>query len=237
VTDSVSDYLFVTEQSGIDNLLREGHASEQMFLVGNVMVDTLLSQMGRATARAAWQRFGLGHRRYGVVTLHRPSNVDDPARLDAVIGALQSAAGDLPLVFPVHPRTRARLDAIGRGNPGGLVTCDPLPYVDFLSLLCGARAVITDSGGIQEETTMLGVPCLTLRDNTERPVTITRGTNRLIGTDVTAVAGELAAVLASPMPRVPPPPFWDGAAATRIVEVLERAFVADAHPACAASPV
>ena len=237
VTDSVADYLFVTEQSGIDNLLREGHSREQMFLVGNVMVDTLLSQAARATARAAWQPFGLAHRGYGVVTLHRPSNVDDPARLDATVDALQSAAGNLPLVFPVHPRTRARLDAIGRADLGGLVTCDPLPYVDFLSLLSGARAVITDSGGIQEETTMLGVPCLTLRDNTERPVTVARGTNRLIGTDVTVITRELATELASPMPRISPPPFWDGAAATRIVDVLERAFVANAHAGYVASPV
>jgi UDP-N-acetylglucosamine 2-epimerase (non-hydrolysing) len=236
VTDSIADLHFVTEQSGIDNLLREGHASEQMFLVGNVMMDTLLAHAPRAHARAAWERFELAHGNYGVVTLHRPSNVDDPDRLLSLIAALRSAARRLPLVFPVHPRTRARLDSAGHSDPGTLITCEPLPYVDFLSLLCGARAVITDSGGIQEETTMLGVPCLTLRDSTERPITITHGTNRLIGSAVDAIVPALDSVLDAPPPRLAPPPLWDGSAATRIVGVLERTFVAGIENLRARSP-
>ena len=226
VTDSIADFLFATEQSGIDNLRREGRADEQMFLVGNVMVDTLLTQHARAGSRACWQRFGVAQGGYGVVTLHRPSNVDDPVRLSALVAALESAAATIPLVFPVHPRTRARLQV--RLPSSGLILCDPLSYVDFLSLLGGARAVITDSGGIQEETTILGVPCLTLRDNTERPITITHGTNRLIGSDSRAIVPHLQAVLAAPMPRPAAPPLWDGATAVRIVDILERAFAADA---------
>ena len=238
LTDAISDYLFVTEESGIGNLRREGRHDEQMFLVGNVMVDTLLAQHARARSRAAWERFGLPHGGYGVVTLHRPSNVDEPARLRALVAALDAAAMRLPLLFPVHPRTRARLDSV-RLKPDStpvsdehsrLITCEPLSYVDFVSLLGGARVVITDSGGIQEETTVLGVPCLTLRDNTERPITITHGTNRLIGSDVGAIVPHLDSVLAAPMPRVSSPPLWDGSTATRIVDILERAFVAGAHP-------
>ena len=227
VTDSISDYLFVTEKSGIDNLTREGLPPERLFLVGNVMIDTLLAQAAGARRRAICRGFGLTHQRYGVVTLHRPSNVDEPQRLRQLAARLETAACSLPLIFPVHPRTRARLDDIGAGEFHRLTICDPLPYVDFLSLLVGARVVVTDSGGIQEETTMIGVPCLTLRDNTERPITITHGTNRLIGSDPDAITRELASVLASPMPQNAPPPLWDGRAAERIVEALERAFITD----------
>ena len=247
LTDAVSDYLFVTEESGIGNLRREGRHDEQMFLVGNVMVDTLLAQHARARSRAAWERFGLPPGGYGVVTLHRPSNVDEPARLRALVAALDAAAMRLPLLFPVHPRTRAQLVSVGlkpdstssgrddvvsgfSRTSSGLILCEPLSYLDFVSLLGGARVVITDSGGIQEETTVLGVPCLTLRDNTERPITITHGTNRLIGSDVRAIVPHLDSVLAAPMPRESSPPLWDGSTATRIVEILERAFVTDGHP-------
>jgi UDP-N-acetylglucosamine 2-epimerase (non-hydrolysing) len=227
VTDSIADYLFVTEPSGADNLSREGHPLERVFLVGNVMIDTLLSQAARARARGAWRGFGMTHQAYGVVTLHRPSNVDDPCRLLELAAGLESAAASLPLIFPVHPRTRARLDEAGAGGFRRLVMCDPLPYIDCLSLLAGARAVITDSGGIQEETTVLGVPCLTLRDTTERPITITHGTNRLIGSHPAAILRELETVLSSPMPNVAAPPLWDGRAAERIVDILERAFVSN----------
>jgi UDP-N-acetylglucosamine 2-epimerase (non-hydrolysing) len=228
LTDAISDHLFVTEESGIANLRREGRHDEQMFLVGNVMVDTLLAQHARARSRAAWEQFGLPHGGYGVVTLHRPSNVDEPARLRTLVAALDAAAMRLPLLFPVHPRTRVRLGAAELSDR--LITCDPLSYVDFVSLLGGARVVITDSGGIQEETTVLGVPCLTLRDNTERPITITHGTNRLIGSDARAIVPHLDSVLAAPMPRESSPPLWDGSTATRIVEILERAFVTGVQP-------
>ena len=228
LTDSLSDYLFVTEESGVGNLQREGRSDEQMFLVGNVMVDTLLAQQARARSRAAWERFGVTHGGYGVETLHRPSNVDDPARLRAVVAALDDAATRLPLLFPVHPRTRARL--AGSALSDRLIACEPLSYIDFVSLLCGARVAITDSGGIQEETTVLGVPCLTLRDNTERPITITHGTNRLIGSDVRAIVPHLDRVLAAPMPCMSSPALWDGSTATRIVDILERAFIGGANP-------
>jgi len=236
LTDALADYLFVTEQAGVDNLRREGVADARIFLVGNVMIDTLLGQAEEAASRAAWRRFGLQPQSYAVATLHRPSNVDDPANLARLFSALETAADRLPIVFPVHPRTRSRLAAAGLAGSGTLFLCDPQPYTDFLSLLSGARVVLTDSGGIQEETTILRVPCLTLRENTERPITIERGTNRLIGIDPAVIVRELDAVLGQPMPRTAPPPLWDGAAAERIVAILEKAFAAlqAARPAAAA---
>ena len=228
VTDSIADYLFVTEQSGVDNLFREGHPRERVFLVGNVMIDTLLAQASRALDAAAWRRYGLAYQGYGVVTLHRPSNVDDPYRLRELASVLRSVAASLPLVFPVHPRTRARLAQFGIGDLGAVLMCDPLPYVDFLSLLGGARVAVTDSGGVQEETTVLGVPCLTMRDNTERPVTVSHGTNRVIGSEPAVLGDALAAVLAVPVPPATSPPLWDGHAAERIVAILEREFVTGA---------
>jgi len=225
LTDALSDYLFVTEQAGVDNLCREGVPPERIFLVGNVMIDTLLAQAEEAAARAAWRRYGFEAQSYAVATLHRPSNVDDPSNLAQLFSALEAAAKRLPVIFPVHPRTRARLTASALTPFGALTLCEPMPYTDFLSLLSGARVVLTDSGGIQEETTILRVPCLTLRENTERPITTERGTNRLIGIDPSAIVRELDAVLAEPMPRTAPPPLWDGAAAERIVSILEQSFL------------
>jgi UDP-N-acetylglucosamine 2-epimerase (non-hydrolysing) len=222
VVDAVADCLFVTEPSAIDNLRREGCGDEQIFFVGNVMIDTLRAQAGEARRRQAWRRFDVDERGFGVVTLHRPSNVDDGSRLRRLWLALEAAAARLPLIFAVHPRTRQQLDRLGLGDSRRLTLSPPLPYGDFLSLLTGARLVLTDSGGIQEEATILGVPCLTLRDTTERPITVTHGTNRLIGIDAAAIAPHVDAVLAAPMPSPRTPPLWDGAAAQRIVAVLER---------------
>ena len=222
--DAISNFLFVTEEAGIRHLAAEGVDPARVFLVGNVMIDTLRQQSAAAEALATWATLGLEERGYGVATLHRPSNVDDDAMLTRLIGALSEAAELLPIVFPVHPRTRARLDALVLPVPDALRLCGPLPYREFLSLMMKARLVLTDSGGIQEETTCLGVPCLTLRENTERPITVTQGTNRVIGNDPAVVIAEVRQALARPLSAAQMPPLWDGAAAGRIVEVLEHAF-------------
>jgi UDP-N-acetylglucosamine 2-epimerase (non-hydrolysing) len=225
LTDAIADYLFVTEPSGIDNLHREGCAPDRVFLVGNVMIDTLLARADEAKRACPWTAFEGSERRYAVATLHRPSNVDDPERLRRLWNALCLASVRLPIVLPLHPRTRSQVQALDLRAPRNLRVCDPLPYMTFLGLLAGARVVLTDSGGIQEETTVLGVPCLTLRDNTERPITVALGTNRVVGTDVSRITPELDHVLAAAMPEPRSLPLWDGQAAERIVDILERDLV------------
>jgi UDP-N-acetylglucosamine 2-epimerase (non-hydrolysing) len=226
VTDALASYLFVTEESGVANLRREGAPADRVFLVGNVMIDTLNALLPTIRSRRMAAEMSLAPGKYGVVTLHRPSNVDDEARLAGWVEALGEIAGRLPLVFPAHPRTSARLSASGlaqRLAQAGVKVVDPLPYVEFLSLVADSRAVLTDSGGIQEETTVLGIPCLTLRENTERLVTVELGTNRLVGTEPADVLRALDDVLsAAPPASVTPPPLWDGHAAERIAEILAR---------------
>ena len=221
LTDAMADYLFVTEQSAVDNLLREGRDADSVFLVGNVMIDTLVARAGDARRARVWTSFGVGDRGYAVATLHRPSNVDDPERLDQLWRALCAASSRIPVIFPVHPRTRERLQAAGYDQPVSLLLCEPHSYMTFLSLLTGARVVLTDSGGIQEETTILGVPCLTLRESTERPITVTLGTNRIVGADAARIVYELDDVLAAPEPEALSPPLWDGLAAERIGRILD----------------
>jgi UDP-N-acetylglucosamine 2-epimerase (non-hydrolysing) len=221
VTDHLSDLLFTTEESGGRNLAREGISGDKIHFAGNCMVDTLLAHVGRATGLEPWREFDLEPGAYGLVTLHRPSNVDDPATLSTVISGLHQIARQLPLLFPVHPRTRARLEAGRIEMPPGLMATGPLSYLQFLGLMAKARCVLTDSGGIQEETTALGVPCLTIRQNTERPVTLTQGTNRLVGTDPARLCAGFRAVMQSPMPPRGLPPLWDGRAGERVVGVLE----------------
>src|SRR5262245_14777029 len=177
LTDTVADYCFTTEPSADENLAREGVAPDRIHRVGNVMIDTLFRCRERAAASTVIERLGLSRRGYAVLTLHRPSNVDEPERLARTLAALAAIHADLPFVFPVHPRTAARLGALA--STPGLRAVAPLPYLDFVQLMAHAACVLTDSGGIQEETTALGVPCLTLRTNTERPITLTEGTNRL----------------------------------------------------------
>ena len=222
VTDSLADFLFTTEKSGNENLQKEGIPPEKIFFVGNVMIDCLLAHLDEAIGRAPWKRFGLGPECYGVVTLHRPSNVDAEQTLGGIIRALERVAAELPLVFPVHPRTKRLLSGSGfdrQIEETGLRTVKPMGYLDFLGLIAKSRLVLTDSGGLQEETTVLGVPCLTLRHNTERPVTISMGTNRLVGTDPDAIVR--AAQEAAEKPIQPSNiPYWDGRAAERIVAVL-----------------
>ena len=215
VTDRLSRYLLAPSPDAVDNLRAEGEPDAEIHLVGNVMVDTLLSNIERARARAATMRPGLG--RYGLVTLHRPANVDDPGVLIPLMDALARISEACPLVFPVHPRTRAQLD--GHPIPSTIHLVDPAGYLDFIALEAGASVVLTDSGGVQEETTVLGVPCLTLRENTERPITITEGTNRLVGRDPQAVVDAAFEVLRDP-PESRRPELWDGRAGERIADAL-----------------
>jgi UDP-N-acetylglucosamine 2-epimerase (non-hydrolysing) len=224
VTDAISDLYFVTEPSGEANLLAEGRPRERIHFVGHVMIDNLLHELARLDgpgpeAGRLLEQAGPG---YGVVTLHRPANVDDPATLGRILGALGELAASLPLIFPVHPRTRAVIEGSGVPLPAGLITCPPLGYRDFLSIWPRARVVLTDSGGMQEETTALGVPCVTLRENTERPITLTEGTNTLVGSDPERILAAARAALAraGQATEPPRPALWDGRAAERIVDVL-----------------
>lgn len=220
VTDHLSDHLFTTEESANANLRREGIAPERQHFVGNCMVDTLKKHVAVAIERAPWTGFGLEPGQYALLTLHRPSNVDSTEALAALMGSIHRISSRLPILFPVHPRTRGGLEAAAIVATDGLRLCEPLPYVTFLGLLAKARLVLTDSGGIQEETTALGVPCLTLRRNTERPVTLTHGTNRLVGTDPVVIEESVAQILAGQWPSGRDVPLWDGKASVRIVEVL-----------------
>jgi UDP-N-acetylglucosamine 2-epimerase (non-hydrolysing) len=224
LTDAISDLLFCTEQSGVDNLLREGVAKDKVFLVGNVMIDTLLKNRSKADQSPILADLGLTPGGYAVLTLHRPSNVDDPTVFGRLLDALEVVQKDLPLVFPVHPRTRGNL---AKGQLGGRVAgmknlrmIDPAGYLDFLKLTANAKIVLTDSGGIQEETTILKVPCITLRENTERPITCEVGSNRLVGTQPRDILAAWRDVMAGNGRQPGIPPLWDGKAAERIVGIL-----------------
>jgi UDP-N-acetylglucosamine 2-epimerase (non-hydrolysing) len=218
VTDRVSDYLFAPSADAVANLRAEGCEPEQIHLVGNVMVDTLLANADRAAARGTLAGLGLRPGQYGLVTLHRPANVDDPAVLGALCSALaEISRSGCPLVLPAHPRVDGRLH--GAGLPASVRIIPPLGYLDFIALEASARLVLTDSGGVQEETTVLGVPCLTLRDSTERPVTLTEGTNRLVGRDPDRIVGAAREVMAAPPPPRRPA-LWDGHAGPRIAAAL-----------------
>jgi UDP-N-acetylglucosamine 2-epimerase (non-hydrolysing) len=224
LTDQISDYLFTTERTALDNLRREGIAEDRVFFVGNVMIDSLLKHRAKAAESGVLDQLGLAPRGYGLVTLHRPSNVDEPAVLAGLIEVLGAIATRLPVVFPIHPRTRAklaefRLERALRGYPD-LKLVDPLGYLDFLKCMDNARYVLTDSGGIQEETTALGVPCITARQNTERPVTVTEGTNVLAGQDPERILAEANRAIDGQVKAGRRPELWDGRAARRIVNVL-----------------
>lgn len=223
LTDQISDLLFTSEPGAEDNLRREGIDAAKIHFVGNVMIDTLLAHRERARALNVPERFGVTRRKYGLLTLHRPSNVDDETTFERLMGAIETISRDVPFIFPVHPRTRPMIQRSAIASrmvaSSALRPIDPLGYLDFLGLMESSRVLLTDSGGVQEETTILGVPCLTLRENTERPVTITHGTNQLVGTDPERIRGAWQRVqTASAELRVPP--LWDGRTAERIVEVL-----------------
>ncbi len=224
LTDRISDLLFVSDPAGMDNLAKEGCAAERMHFVGNVMIDTLLNAKARAMQSGVLEDLKLEQRRYALLTLHRPSNVDDPAALRDRIDTLESIAEEFPIVFPVHPRTRARMKDLGfELDPDHWKITEPVGYLDFLKLMACARVILTDSGGIQEESTILGVPCITLRENTERPVTISEGTNLLAGTSTAGILRAYQQALQmEPSGRVPR--FWDGRTADRIVAILADYF-------------
>ncbi len=232
LTDAMAAYLFTPSREAGRNLRREGIPARRIYFVGNVMVDTLRAQAKAAAASLILRRLRLEARRYAVLTLHRPASVDDAATLAGVIGAIAAISRQLPVVFPVHPRTRARLAHLPRAARAALAAAvraqrvcllPPVGYTDFQRLVRDARLVLTDSGGLQEETAVLGVPCLTLRRNTERPITLVRGTNRLVGTDPARILRAVRAVLAAPArPRPRRLERWDGRAADRIAAVVAR---------------
>ena len=216
VPDRVSDLLLAPSTDAVENLRAEGYPERSVALVGNIMADTLLANLDRARARGVLDELGLEAGSYGLVTLHRPSNVDDPATFERLLDVLEHVARDLPLVWPVHPRVGARL---GTGR-AGIRAIDPVGYLDSVALQAGARMVLTDSGGMQEETTVLGVPCVTLRTTTERPITVTEGTNQLVGTDPEAILHAVARIQAGEI-QGRRPALWDGRTAARVVDAIE----------------
>jgi UDP-N-acetylglucosamine 2-epimerase (non-hydrolysing) len=234
LTDALADYLFVTEEDAIQHLLKEGRPRESIYLVGNVMIDSLRHFLPLAQKSAIGEQLALKNgtawQRFAVLTLHRPSNVDSTEKLAELLGAIDSIAAQVPVIFPVHPRTQQRLAQAGIKTHPQLTLIPPIGYLDFLCLLSKATLVLTDSGGIQEETTALGVPCLTLRENTERPITISEGTNQLIGTDPARIIAAAHDILAGKGKPGRIPPFWDGHAASRIVDVLLKNPPLGPHP-------
>lgn len=233
VTDNLSDLLFVTEESGIRNLIAEGISHERMFLVGNIMIDTLLHHRELARRSPILDQLGLrsgtSASSYGVLTLHRPSNVDKREVLEPLLFAIHEVSQAVPILFPIHPRTMGRIQELGlakylangSGSVGnGFRPLSPMGYLDFLCVMDTATLVLTDSGGIQEETTVLGVPCLTLRENTERPATIEQGTNHLVGTNPDRIVEAARELLRTGRTEGRKPPLWDGKAAQRIVQIL-----------------
>jgi UDP-N-acetylglucosamine 2-epimerase (non-hydrolysing) len=235
LTDAVSQYLFVTEESGVVNLRAEGVPSNRIFLVGNIMIDSLLRHRKVAAQSAVLRNLQLKTDEdscvpYALLTLHRPSNVDDPEALRGILEALESVGRELPVLFPVHPRSKERIEAFGfkrffRDSAAdvskkGIHLLEPLGYLDFVCLMDHAKMVLTDSGGIQEETTVLGVPCLTLRENTERPATVDWGTNQLVGRSTERIVDAAFAILRGNYKKGDQPPLWDGRAAERIFQIL-----------------
>jgi len=236
LTDALADYLFTHSPDADENLRREGAPEERIFLVGNVMIDTLREYEAAARARDVAGRLGLQAGGYAMCTLHRPSNVDDPGTLRTVVEILTELQSECPIVFPMHPRTRTRLETFGLADvfleQKNLQAIDPLGYLDFIGLMATAALALTDSGGVQEETTALGVPCLTLRESTERPVTVTLGTNAVVGTDPNRILAAARRALNGDWPRGILPEGWDGHAAERIAAVLcaERPTLAPRRP-------
>lgn len=219
VTDSISDYFFTTSATANENLKKEGVSNDQIFFVGNTMIDTLLANRARFVQPAFWSELGLSQGEYMVMTLHRPANVDEEANLIELISTVMDNSAEIAFVFPIHPRTAQVFKNAGWSHPR-LHLVEPLPYLEFNYLVENSKGVITDSGGITEETTVMGVPCMTLRDNTERPETCTVGTNELLGTDPRAVIPAMEKLLSGEWKKGDIPPLWDGKCAERIVKQL-----------------
>jgi len=229
LTDHVSDFLFTTEPSAQRNLRREGVARDKIFAVGNVMADSLLGFLDKASRSDILSRLQLGDAEpYALVTLHRPASVDEAASLHRLLAAINAMSRLIRVIFPVHPRTSQQMEKHGVAVEAGVRLVEPLGYLDFLRLMTKARLVLTDSGGVQEETTVLRVPCLTLRQNTERPITLSLGTNRLVGSDARRILRQVRAILAGHERRGRIPRLWDGRAGERIIAILHRELSAAA---------
>ncbi len=229
LTDAISDLLFVSEQSGIVNLRKEGVPESRIHFVGNVMIDTLLANRQKAAESKILDKLNIRAKEYGVITLHRPSNVDDAERFAEIVNAFEEIQKELTLVFPMHPRTRKNMGQTAAGRRleslKNFRVIDPIGYLDFLRLMSESRLVLTDSGGIQEETTILGIPCVTLRENTERPVTISEGTNRLVKLKSKAIVDCFKEILENKnLLKDRRPPLWDGKAAERIVNLISKNY-------------
>ncbi|AQT68335.1 UDP-2,3-diacetamido-2,3-dideoxy-D-glucuronate 2-epimerase [Anaerohalosphaera lusitana] len=230
LTDSISDLLFCTEQSGVDNLLAEGVEDDRIHMVGHVMIDTLLKNLEKAQKSNMLadleSRFGVNGDGYAVLTMHRPSNVDDPVVFSRILDALEVIQKDLPIIFPMHPRTRNNIAGTELGSRiedmTNLHLLEPVGYLDFLKLTSSAKIVLTDSGGIQEETTVLQIPCITLRENTERPITAEIGSNQIVGTSTESILQAYSVVKSGQFRKPQVPPLWDGKAAERIVKALVK---------------
>lgn len=220
LTDHLSDLLFTSEPSANENLVKEGIARKRIHFVGNCLIDSLLGHLDAALERQPWTRLGLEPGAYGLLTVHRPAMIDDPDKLNEIRQAIREIGRSIPLLFPLHPRTRKQVEAHGQEwAPVKLIK--PLGYLDFLGLMAKARLVLTDSGGVQEETTTLGVPCATLRGNTERPITVEVGTNRIAGTSRDSILSVVRGLLSGKNNRGNIPMLWDGRAATRVFDVIE----------------
>jgi UDP-N-acetylglucosamine 2-epimerase (non-hydrolysing) len=225
VTDALSDYLFISEKSGLDNLRKEGIAKDKMHIVGNVMIDSLVHFLEKADASNVIKKYKLKNKEYVLVTLHRPSNVDSAEDFKKILNAFEVIQKDIPIIFPIHPRAEKNIDLFGLRNQvnhmHNLILTPPLGYLNFIQLEKNARFVITDSGGLQEETTFLGIPCLTVRKNTERTVTVEIGTNEIVGTETQKIIDSAHSILNSQWKKGKIPEYWDGQTAKRIIEILE----------------
>ena len=224
VTDSITDYFFTTSETANENLRKAGVTDRRIFFVGNTMIDTLLASRPRFRKPVIWDELRLKERKYVVLTLHRPNNVDDPANLKHLLDEIIKGASGLPVVFPVHPRTRKVMQGIDLADGSDLHMADPMGYLEFNYLVEKALVVITDSGGITEETTVMSVPCMTLRNSTERPETVTMGTNELLGTNPDAIAPAMQTLLSGNWKKGNIPPLWDGHTAERIIDIICRFF-------------
>lgn len=226
VTDSISDLFFVTEEQGMKNLINEGKDKNAIHFVGHVMIDNLFYQLSKLETmdRAGFPASGFKqeHSEYGVVTLHRPSNVDDEETLVSIMDTLSTVSKTLPLIFPIHPRTRKKMEAYNIKPFKNILLVDPLSYMAFLNLWKDARVVLTDSGGLQEETTALGIPCLTIRENTERPITVTKGTNALMGVSRQKILDSFGRIMNNDWKTGQRPEFWDGRASERIADIIHK---------------
>jgi len=232
VTDAISDLFFITEEQGMANLLKEGKSKEKLHFVGHVMVDNLFFQLKKLakmdSAIFPTDSFKQSHANYGVVTLHRPSNVDNREALQTIFNTFSTISERLPLIFPIHPRTRKSMDAFNIKPGDNIKLIEPLSYMEFLNLWQDAKLVLTDSGGLQEETTALGIPCLTIRENTERPITITEGTNELVGTSREKILNAFENIMANNWKNGQRPKFWDGKASERITDIIQPILFRDA---------